>query len=298
MALALAFSGRSQTVDLKLNLEAGKEYKQVTTAKSTSEFEAEGQKMKNVMTDVSAVSFLVKKVNQKDYDLEERFLSARICSESPAGTMDCSSEKNDEKDMFSAVLKAMTNKPFDVKMGTRGEVLEIKGVEAIWDSAMDQMGSVPDMTKTQIKSLIMQAFGPDAIKSNSNLTMDVFPDKPISRGDKWTRTKSLQSLIKMQVSTEYELVDLTADFALIRGNSTLQTPADAAASEMMGMAVKYNINGTMVSEIRIDRKSGWIIDARINQEISGVATIAANPDMPGGMSLPMKGTTELTITDK
>jgi hypothetical protein len=298
IALALALTAMPQTVVLKLNLENGKEYKQVTTSKSTMELEVEGQKMKNVVTNVSAVLYLVKKVNPEDFDLEQRFLSARICSESPMGTMDCSSDKNDDKDQFSMVLKALINKPFEVKMDTLGEVLEVKGIEAVWDSAIDQMGTLPTMTKTQMKSMIMQALGPEALKNNSNLITDIFPDKPVSRGDKWTRTWSLQSLVKLQVITECELVDLTADYALIRGNSTLQTPANAAASEMMGIAVKYNIKGTMVSEIRIDLKSGWIIDGRIKQEFAGEASVGANPDMPDGMSLPVKGTNEITITDK
>jgi hypothetical protein len=46
----------------------------------------------------------------------------------------------------------------------------------------------------------------------------------------------------------------------------------------------------------VNKKSGWIVEARINQDVKGTAQIKDNPKIPGGMSIPMsiKGETEIT----
>ena len=65
-----------------------------------------------------------------------------------------------------------------------------------------------------------------------------------------------------------------------------------------GMPLKYDMSGTMSSEIKINRKNGWVIESKINQIIKGTAQIKDNPQMPGGMTIPMTLSNEMTITEK
>ena len=106
----------------------------------------------------------------------------------------------------------------------------------------------------------------------------------------------LSMALALALIARSQTVDLKLNLENGKEYKQVTTAKSTSEFEVEGQKMKNVM--TDVSEIRIDRKSGWIIDARINQEVSGEATIAANPDMPGGMSLPMKGTTELTITDK
>ena len=58
------------------------------------------------------------------------------------------------------------------------------------------------------------------------------------------------------------------------------------------------MTGTMTSEIKINRKTGWVIESKTSQTIQGTAQIKDNPQMPGGMSIPMTMNNEMTVTEK
>ena len=64
------------------------------------------------------------------------------------------------------------------------------------------------------------------------------------------------------------------------------------------MKTKYDLSGTMDADIRIDRKTGWIMDAKFIQQITGEAEIQDSPQMPGGISIPMKINNESTYSDQ
>ncbi len=53
------------------------------------------------------------------------------------------------------------------------------------------------------------------------------------------------------------------------------------------MMMKYNLAGKSTSRIKVDKESGWIREARIEQNIKGTSTIQANEQIPDGMSIPM-----------
>ena len=55
---------------------------------------------------------------------------------------------------------------------------------------------------------------------------------------------------------------------------------------------------SMISEIKVDKETGWIIEANINQEIKGDAYMKGNSQMPNGMKIPMMMNNEMTITNE
>lgn len=138
-----------------------------------------------------------------------------------------------------------------------------------------------------MKAQIMNAYGAEALKGNIEMATAIYPDKPVNKGDNWTIHTNLESGMSAKVSTLYEYADLTADYALIKGNSTIETEDKDAYIEANGMPMKYDLKGSMQSEIKVDRKTGWIIETKINQQIKGDAYIKENPQMPNGMKIPM-----------
>lgn len=90
-----------------------------------------------------------------------------------------------------------------------------------------------------------------------------------------------------KMTTEYEFADLTSDYASIKGNTIIKTPDKESFIDVNGMPVKYDLQGSMISIIKVDKKTGWIIEATINQEINGDAYIKDNPKMLKGMKLSM-----------
>jgi len=297
LASVIYTAGQSQSTDLTLRLEKGKEYKQISNAKSTIIQEVNGQKMNMVMTIDGTMTFLVRNITKNSYFMDAKFEKLSMTMELPQASMEFSSEKSDAGDVFSSILGAMKDKTFEVIMSRTGKVVEVNHVESLWSTAIDKFEQLPVAQKEQIKAQIMKAYGADALKGNIEMVTAIYPDKPVKKGEKWTVNTKLESGMSANMSTDYEFADLTSEYALIKGNSTIKTADKDAYIESNGMPMKYDLTGSMISEIKVDKKAGWIVEAKINQEFKGDAYIKENPQIPNGMKIPLSVKNDMTITD-
>lgn len=290
-------SFQTQNSDLSLKLEKGKEYKQITNSKATIIQEVNGQKMNMVMTIKGTMTFLVKDITENGYNMDAKFEELSMSMQMPQGLMEFSSEKNDANDIFSTILGAMKDKAFGITMSKTGKITDVKNVEALWSTAINTFDQLPEMQKEQIKAQIMKAYGGEALKGNIEMVTAIYPDSPANRGDKWTINTKLESGMSANMTTDYEFTELTSEYALIKGKSTIVTADKDAYIESNGMPMKYDLTGSMDSEIKVDKNTGWIIEATINQKIEGDAYIKENPQLPNGMKIPMTMINDVVITN-
>ncbi len=290
-------SCQSKSSDLTLRLEKGKEYKQITNSKATIIQEVNGQKMNMAMTINGTMTFLVKDITKSGYDMDAKFEKLSMSMQMPQGTMEFSSEKNDVNDIFSTILGAIKGEAFEITMSKTGKVIDIKNVEALWSTAINQFDQLPEMQKEQIKAQIMKAYGAEALKGNIEMVTAIYPDSPAKKGEKWTINTNLESGMSAKMTTNYEFAELNPDYALIKGKSSIVTADKDAYIESNGMSMKYDLTGSMVSEIKVDKSTGWIIEATINQKIEGDTYIKENPQLPNGMKIPMTMINDMVITN-
>lgn len=296
-ASLLLVSCQAQKVELILNLEKGKEYKQITNSKATIIQDINGQKINMVMTIKGGMSYKVDAVNEADYDLEVKYESLSMTMQLPQGTIEFSSDKNDEQDIFSTLLSKMIGNTFNVKMAKNGKIIEVKNIESRIESLFEDYSFLPENQLSQLKAQMKKAYGAEAFKGNIEMVTAIFPDNTVNKGDKWTIKTNLESGMSALMITEYEYSDLNSEYALIKGNSTIETVDKDAYIESNGMPMKYDLTGLMISEIKVDNNTGWILEAKINQEIKGDAYLKENPKMPNGMKIPMTMINELVITN-
>lgn len=290
-------SYQTQNLDLSLKLKKGKEYKQITNSKATIIQEVNGQKVNMVMTIKGTMTFLVKDITENGYNMDAKFEELSMSMQMPQGLMEFSSEKNDANDIFSTILGAMKDKAFGITMSKTGKITDVKNVEALWSTAINTFDQLPEMQKEQIKAQIMKAYGGEALKGNIEMVTAIYPDSPVNRGDKWTINTKLESGMSANMTTDYEFAELTSEYALIKGKSTIVTADKDAYIESNGMPMKYDLTGSIDSEIKVDKNTGWIIEATINQKIEGDTYIKENPQLPNGMKIPMTMINDMVITN-
>lgn len=301
LLLAVALTTcHAQKANLMLNLEKGKEYSQVTNSKVTVTQDFNGIIINMVMTIKGGMSYKVVSVNPSDYDLDVKYDHLSMIMELPQsqGSMEFSSESNDEQDVLSTALSKMIGKTFHVKMAKNGKILEVKNIESIMELLFDDFTHIPENQLEQYKAQITNAYGAEAYKGSIEMATAIFPDNPVNIGDKWTIETNIESNISALLTTEYELTEWGSDYAMIKGNSVIVTADKESYIESNGMPVKFDLTGSMISEIKVDKETGWIIEATINQEIKGDVYIKENPQMPEGMKIPMIMKNEMTTTDK
>jgi len=291
-------SNYGQQIDLKLNLEKGKEYKQITNSKSKITQEIEGQVINIEMILRGNMSYLVTAVHEDDYEMEVRYKSLMMSMQLPQGNIEFNSEKNDEQDVFSMILAEMKNIPFQITMTKRGKVTDVKNVDTLFESAFKKFPQLPKDQMEQIKAQLMKAYGKKAFKGSIEMVTAIYPDSSVKQGESWKINTKLEAGFSSDMTSNYQFSANKSDHYFIVGFSTIKTTDKDAYIKSNGIAMKYNMTGNMSSEIKIDKISGWIIEAKINQEIEGDVYFKENSEMPNGMKVPMSMKNDMTFSNQ
>ena len=296
--LLLVTSCEAKKERLELNLTKGETYTQQMASSMSILQTINGQEVKTNMSVHGNMTYKVIDIQNSVYEIEVRYESLALKMSMPGGTMEFSSEKNDANDILSTLLGVMKNKPFLVKMTKTGKVNEVKNIENLFSDMFIKTPTLNEMQQQQIRQQLMQAYGEQAFKGNLEMCSAIFPDSTVTKGDKWVIKTKLESGMAANMETSYELKETEDTFYIISGISKIVTADKDAYIQSNGMPLKYDMTGTMTSEIKINRKTGWVIESKTSQTIQGTAQIKDNPQMPGGMSIPMTMNNEMTVTEK
>lgn len=297
-ALLLMGPVNGQKAKLSLKLEEGESYKQITHAKVNIDQDVYGMKMNiNVVMDGST-TYLVTAVHKDGYEMEMNYDWMKMSMELPQTTMEFSSEKNDESDLFSSLLAEMKNKTLKLKMDRKGNVTEIEDIDSRWEALIDKFDQFPEDQREQVKSQLLQSYGGDAVKGNIESYTAVFPEKSVKKDESWEILKQLNSGMPFTTSNSYTYKGKEEDLHIISGQGTVESRNPDELVETNGMMMKYQLSGTTSSTIKLDPKSGWIQEATIEQNIKGDATIKANEQIPQDMTIPMSIASETKVSNE
>jgi hypothetical protein len=295
LAASIIFSAVvAQEQVLTLNLEQGEEYKQATDSRVTVSQDLNGQKIDITMTLKGQMTFMVLSVSADGYDLNASYDKLGLSIEMPQGAMDFSSEKEDVNDVFSTILKGMKGKLFKVTIAKNGKVLHVGSLENLWGGLFDQFPQIPEEQLQKFEAQIKNAYGEKAFKGSIEMCTAIFPDKPVRKGDKWTIKTNLESGMAAMMTTEYQFVEITSNYTLIKGVSIIETADKESYVEVNGRPARYNLKGSMISEIKIDPVTGWTIEAKIDQDIRGDVYVK---DKENEIRIPMVMNNKMTITN-
>jgi len=268
-ALAISFSLQAQQTDLKLNLEVGKIYKQNSVSTTNMAQEMSGMNFNIDMKFSSLVSFKVLGIENDEYKLEIKTDSTRMEVKSPFFNLNASTGNPEAKDYLSMFLKKYSEKAFVVKMTKYGQVTQVENFDEMFKSIFDDLSKM-DLgagPMPQIKSQLEQSYGKDAFKNNVLSQFAFYPTKKVGVGDKWVTSSVLNSGVLINTDTEYELINIDSNTATIKGISSSKIAEGNKVKEVNGQKMNIEMSGKVLSEIKIDRKSGWVIESKQKQEI-------------------------------
>lgn len=297
--LVLAFSslGVSQSYELSLNLKNGETYDQLVSSQMEILQEVSGQKIDINLNIDGLMSYKVINEDEKSYTLEVVYKSMGMKMVMPQMTMDFNSANQEKDDPFSKMLRGITNESFEVVMAKNGKVLEVKNLEAIFNKSLSQFDDMPEAQLKQMKSQLSQSYGTDAFKGNIEMVTAIFPDKKVKVGDTWKVNTQLKSGLEAGINTTYTLVEKNKDFYTIRGEATVATDDTDKMTQMNGLPMRFDMDGTMLSDIKVDNETGWIVEATVDQSIGGDAHIGDPSGSGNNMVSKMQMNGEFKITN-
>lgn len=295
--LIASAAGYAQKVKPALKLVKGNTYYLVTSAHSVIKQTINGQSNNIDMTIDGKMSFKVLNADDSLYYMEVNYTKVGMKMVLATGTVAFDSDNKDTTNVMARIMSGITNKPFTASITKSGRIRSVENAETMISAMIDGIKEVPQAQKDQLRTQLTQSFGSSALKSNLQMSMAVLPETAIAKNDKWTIGTKLEGAMTAQISSVYQLVDVTPQSYVIHGSSTITTDNTAGYKTISNMPMKYNMKGIMTSDIAVDKATGWISSSKMKQNIDGTVEIKDNPQVPGGLTFPMAVTSETSTSD-
>ncbi|HEX4849671.1 MAG TPA: DUF6263 family protein [Puia sp.] len=283
---------------LELNLTVGNTYYHNMTSTSNIKEDLSGQSLTITMTISGIIAYKVKEKKDSVYKMDVSYQELELKTKLPNGEAAFSSERNDLNDITSTMLSSIKGQEFYVEMTRRGKIIRVKGLDSILEKMLKPFAQLTDDQKQQMKGQLGQAFGEKAFKGSFEMITAIYPAMPVEVGNSWTVQTKLESTMSATLSTTYTLKEKSSNYILITGKGTIKTADKSANVQINGMPAKYDLQGTMISSLKLDNVTGWIMESKANQNFSGNAIIKDNPKLPGGLTIPMSIESEIIYNSK
>jgi hypothetical protein len=285
---------QSQSHLIKFNFKKGAEYKQNLNSTMQITQEVSGQEMQINMGIKATTTFKVTKAKDTTYEMDVTYsnmsMSMQMAGQPTSPAVD---------DLMGKLLKPIEGKSFQMTLSSSGKIISIRNLEKLFNQLFDSVPSLSEDQKEQFKAQISQAYGEESFKSSFKVSTSVFPNYAVQKGDQWTIHNTLVSNYSFDVNSQFQLTDIDDNFYYIKSKSTLNTinQTDTSFKEVNGVSVRVVLNGNSDSEIKLDRKTGWIIECTTKQTLQGNTEIKETEQFKGGMKIPLKMTQSTTITN-
>jgi hypothetical protein len=283
----------AQKTDMRYNLQTGKDYTITQTVSTVTSQDAMGMTVDVTNEAKYVISYKVKSFDTGIYNMEVNYKSILTESYSPYGNSKSDSD-SDGQDPGSKLFRGMKDNPFNIKMTDKGEVTEVTGL----DEMIEKIISDPSFSaqeKAVIREQLKPSFDKESFKKSITTLMSL-PKDPIAVGDKWDHNTAIETNgIKMDINTKYEYAGMADGMWIIKGTSTIKTPAGTRLSAQ-GMDMDVDLKGTMTSEMKYDQKTGWISAGTTKEDVNG--TMSMEIPMQGPMDIGVKTATKSTISGK
>ena len=295
LILVMSFSnGQKHTLELKLV--TNNTYNNVLNAKSFIHQKIDDKDVSYELTTKGKLSFKVLEQTDSLYNLEVKYGSISFEIKGEQINFQSDSQDTSSVNPFSTLLAKLIGQPFNVFMYKTGAIKEVKGTESLFANAFKGI-NIPEDQKEQMLKQLSKNFGGEAVKNNIEIATNIFPERQVAVQDKWTKSTFLSQLVPGTIQTIFQLTGVSDKEYIINGKAEVKATDPGKYVTMNGMDYNYQLSGTFVSEIKVDKESGWIKELKTEQTIGGKVFIKENSQIPGGMIIPMDFKTIYIITD-
>lgn len=292
--ILLSTFANAQQFSPALTLVKGNHYHQASKAKMKIYQKIDGKETEVTTGVTASVTFTVIDVNDSLYTMKTKYDSLGLTVEAGGTFQNFSSAEPTHP--FSSLLTAATQHSFTMLVYKTGKIKSVTGITEVIDMLVNAVPGIAPDKKEALKEQLINAYGEAAFKGSFESVTNIFPAKRVKLNEKWEVVTQLESLMASTKKTLYHLKEVTDDTFIIHGTSFEKSANKDAYMPIDGTPVRYDFEGGSTSLFTINRKTGWIVKAQINDSISGTANIKASEEIPNGMIIPMKISSDLDIT--
>jgi len=296
LALLLTSVGTyAQKTQLRLNLQKDSTYYITCDIKMGIDQFIKGAHHTAKTTIKTTTAHKIVSINDSLYNIEVTYKNMSITFSTGDHEMEFSSE-NDTSNIFSKFLRLILNKPFNMVMNKKGNIIEIKGLDKIFTDQLDDL-SLPEQQKEQMAAQVKQSFGDDNLKNNLQAAFIIYPEQPVGVKDSWTNQTHYEiAIASTKTRNTYTLNSITTNNYEISAKAIIST--DKATNFARSGTVygrTFGIHGTYQYTIKINKATGWINEVQTVKHLEGTSELKHNLTDANSLVFPITidGTTEV-----
>ncbi|MEZ4804074.1 MAG: DUF6263 family protein [Bacteroidia bacterium] len=296
LSFLVIFTLQAQKLDLKLNLKQGETYYQKMNTNMNIDQTINGMANNITMSIRGVTEFKVTNKTDSFYFMDVVYASLAMDMKMPMATMSFDSEKKDSTDIFSKILRNLIGKSMQIKMDYKGKVFYVKNADSIFNGMFENIPNLPESQRKQLEDQMKQSYGEEAFRNSIEMSVSLFPEKPVALKETWEKNSDIKTTMELNLKSKYKLEESNKNFYRITGSTEMSSNKDKYVS-VSGFSMKYDMNGTMTSDVKIDTNTGWVIESNISQNLDGNVDIEASDSLPDGLSFPMKMKSEIKLSN-
>ena len=261
---------QAQTFRLEFKPVAGTEYpvNMEVIQDMTIKVPAMGDMTTHTEQKIGAILTLVEEV-EKGYLMETRLTRFTVNTSAQGQSQNFDSEG---EDVVSQAIKTITEKPFRLVISRQGEVVEMLPLDTAFCTRADETLATQyakrkrETTMTQLKAL----FSESTLKNVAQAGLTKFPDKDLKVPSVWTEDTPSDELGAI-ITTQYRVDNYADNKVTLMAKMVLMSNPNAKKPE--GPQRMENIAGGGEATNIVDAVSGWVIETKGKQNVSGQLVI-------------------------
>jgi hypothetical protein len=248
----------AQKTSVQLHLEKGKTYAHVLNSQSDIYQRSNGKTTKTNMVITAKITYKVKSVKKDAYYLETQYRNMNITIDQSDGTSLNFNSDKPSKDLLSNFFYQMCRTPFYITMNSLGEINSVEGIDRLVANGIKGL-DLPEEKVEQIKANLTDAYGEKAFKGNFEIITLIYPKAAVEFNESWeTETAIYSKSIEATLKTKYHLVRSGGEYLQVDGESEMISKEQSETSNLVGSASIH---------LSLDKDSGWIHSAKVDQII-------------------------------
>ena len=280
------FSAQAQKIKISLNLEP--EFVFETELINSISFIQEIMGI-NYTTSTNISNVLISKVIKNTIDtgyaLKSNYSRMEFSLINNGMDLKMSSEANDDDNPMNSMMKLLIEKNFVQTISIKGDVWKTLGLDELILNVLDSIDLSTDQLR-EFKDAFIQSFGAETLAETFMLNSAVYTDSLVEVGDSWVKNFIINPYgIPMNLKLNIMLKHLLGDYATFITEGILVAKNDYLNIDTL-VSFPYQLEGTQVSEIKINLRNGLIENNITTQFIQGKISIMSQ-DSSGNIDIPM-----------
>ena len=273
--LLLANISQAKKVTLKLKLHKGTTFEMNMISNNIIDQEMMGQKMRIDQKMEMTFSYQVLNIlPTKNFLIEYSLVKVKMDINMGGQEVHIDSDKPDPSNPMNTSLTSLISSKLKFEMNPKGQIEKVEGLEEF----SKKLGENPQMAQT------MSIFMDDkSFESFVGQVFNYFPENKIKKGDKWSSSCKIPSLMNLETIMNFEVAAIEKDKISLNVKSDVNMEGKVEPS---GFKVDLKSKGTQMGTMEIDPSDGWLQQSDLTQKFD-VNMKMKNPDTNEEMNIPV-----------